>query len=47
MQFSGQTQLGFGDRMEINLPEEAIHVFDAKGLAMTGAGPASLAAVRA
>ncbi len=38
IQLSGQTGLGVGDRAEINLPAEAIHVFDADGLAMARAG---------
>jgi multiple sugar transport system ATP-binding protein len=47
VQLGGQTRLRFGDRTEINLPEDDIHVFDAQGLAMTRAEPAHHVAVRA
>ena len=47
VQLAGQTRLRFGDRTEINLPEDDIHVFDAQGLAMTRAEPAQRMAARA
>ncbi len=34
LQLPGQTRLGFGGRAELNLPPEAIHVFDAEGLSV-------------
>jgi ABC-type sugar transport system ATPase subunit len=34
VQLSGQTRLSYGDRAEINLPADHIHVFDAQGIAL-------------
>jgi ABC-type sugar transport system ATPase subunit len=34
LQVPGQTRLGYGGRAELHLPAEAIHVFDADGLAL-------------
>ena len=34
VQIPGQTRLGFGERAELVLPPDAIHVFDAQGLAL-------------
>jgi len=34
IQLNGQTRLAFGDRAEVYLPVEAIHVFDADGMAL-------------
>ena len=33
-QLTGQTRLGFGDVAEVNLPADALHVFDAEGLSV-------------
>jgi multiple sugar transport system ATP-binding protein len=34
VQLAGQTHLGFGDRVELVLPHQSIHVFDSNGAAM-------------
>ena len=45
-QLPGQTRLGFGDTAEMNLPPDALHVFDAEGISLprlwTGSAPAEL-----
>ena len=33
-QLPGQTRLGYGDTAEMNLPPDALHVFDANGLSV-------------
>jgi multiple sugar transport system ATP-binding protein len=45
VQLSGQTRLTYGQRAEVNLPPETIHVFDADGKAVPRLGPAETTAV--
>ena len=47
VQLGGQTRLGYGDRTEINLPAEQIHVFDSQGLNLARHAPAENMAAQA
>ena len=47
VQLGGQTRLGFGDRTEINLPQDEIHVFDAEGIALARGAAVQAVAARA